>query len=144
MDDMTAEQRHMNMRKIRSADTKPELILRKLLWNNGYRYRKNWKELPGKPDIVLTKYRICIFVDSEYFHGKDWEMGKKQKVEEGNDPDYWVPKIEKNIERDKAVDAELHGLGWKVLRFWSREIIKDPESCLSVVKETIFEADVSN
>lgn len=79
MDVLTPEQRHRNMANIKSKDTSIELLLRKALWNKGYRYRKNYKSLPGKPDIVLTKYKIAIFCDSEFFHGKDWEM-KKEKL----------------------------------------------------------------
>lgn len=100
MDDMTLSQRRENMRKIRSTDTKPEIVLRKALWKKGYRYRKNLKTLPGKPDIVLTKYRICIFVDSEFFHGKDYLSDYKSKkykslkdqLEHSTNPDYWVKK----------------------------------------------------
>ena len=73
-DVLTKEQRHKNMKNIRSKDTSIELKLRKELWRRGYRYRKNYTELPGKPDIVLTKYKIAIFCDSEFFHGKDWEV----------------------------------------------------------------------
>lgn len=131
------------MKKIRSKDTKPEVVLRKMLWHEGFRYRKNWNKLPGKPDIVLTKQKICIFVDGEYFHGKDWEAGRKEKAESGNNPSYWVPKIERNIERDRNVEAQLHGLGWRVLRFWSRDVLKNPDGCVIVIKETIFEQDIS-
>ena len=74
LDNLSQEQRHKNIKNIRSHDTKIEVILRRALWNKGYRYRKNYKQLPGKPDIVLTKYRIAIFCDGEFFHGKDWEV----------------------------------------------------------------------
>lgn len=139
MDDMTPEQRRLNMQHIRSKDTKPEIILRKLLWHKGYRYRKNWNDLPGKPDIVITKYKICIFVDGEYFHGKDWENGKKEKVLEGNNPTYWVPKIERNMQRDKEVEENLKKFGWRVIRFWSRDVLKDPDSCLEIIEKIIKE-----
>lgn len=82
MDRLTKEQRHKNMKNIRSKDTSIELKLRKELWRRGYRYRKNYTELPGKPDIVLTKYKIAIFCDSEFFHGKDWEVLKPQLEKE--------------------------------------------------------------
>lgn len=82
MDRLTKEQRHKNMKNIRSKDTSIELKLRKELWRCGYRYRKNYTELPGKPDIVLTKYKIAIFCDSEFFHGKDWEVLKPQLEKE--------------------------------------------------------------
>ena len=81
-----------NMSKIHSKDTSIELCLRKALWHKGYRYRKNYKALPGSPDIVLTKYKIAIFCDSEFFHGKDWEY-LKLRLEKGNNPDYWIKKL---------------------------------------------------
>ena len=77
MDNLTPDQRKKNMQHIRSDNTKIETILRKALWDKGYRYRKNYKDLPGKPDIVLTKYKIAIFCDGEFFHGKDWEVLKR-------------------------------------------------------------------
>ena len=80
-----------NMRKIHSKDTSIELLLRKALWHKGYRYRKNYKALPGSPDIVLTKYKIAIFCDSEFFHGKDWEI-LKLRLEKGKNPDFWIKK----------------------------------------------------
>lgn len=138
MDDMTKEQRRRNMQKIRSKDTKAEVLLRKALWKKGYRYRKNWKRLPGCPDIVLTKQKICVFVDGEYFHGKDWDAGRKEKAEAGSNAAYWVPKIERNMERDKSADAELNGLGWTVLRFWSRDVVKDVDSCVNAIGEAVF------
>ncbi len=78
-----------NMRKIHSKDTSIEVQLRKALWHKGYRYRKNYKALPGSPDIVLTKYKIAIFCDSEFFHGKDWEI-LKLRLEKGKNPEYWI------------------------------------------------------
>lgn len=84
-----------NMSKIHSSDTSIEIRLRKALWHRGYRYRKNYKLLPGSPDIVLTKYKIAIFCDSEFFHGKDWEI-LKLRLEKGKNPDYWIKKIERD------------------------------------------------
>lgn len=80
MDVLTKEQRRKNMQSIRSKDTSIELALRKALWNQGYRYRKNYKKLPGKPDIALTRYKIAVFCDSEFFHGKDWDALKVRKI----------------------------------------------------------------
>lgn len=137
MDNLTPEQRHKSMSHIHSKDTKIELALRKTLWNNGYRYRKNYKKLPGSPDIVLTKYKIAIFCDSEFFHGKDWEV-KKPKTLAGNNPEFWVKKIERNMERDWENDKKLLFLGWTVIRFWGEDILKRPEECLTVIKEVIF------
>lgn len=83
-DVLTKEQRHKNMKNIRSKDTAIEIRLRKALWQKGYRYRKNYKELPGCPDIVLTKYKIAIFCDGEFFHGKDWEVLKPHLEQSNN------------------------------------------------------------
>ena len=94
-----------NMRKIHSKDTSIELLLRKALWHKGYRYRKNYKALPGSPDIVLTKYKIAIFCDSEFFHGKDWEI-LKLRLEKGKNPDFWIKKIERNRNRDYEKAAQ--------------------------------------
>ena len=106
MDNLTKEQRHRNMKNIKSKDTKIEVRLRKALWAKGYRYRKNDKKLPGKPDIVLSKYKIVIFCDSEFFHGKDWEV-LKPRLEKGTHPEYWVKKIENNRKRDEEINKEL-------------------------------------
>ena len=137
MDDMTPEQRHRNMSHIRSKDTDIEIKLRKALWHKGYRYRKNVKELPGTPDIVLTKYRIAIFCDSEFFHGKDWEK-LKIRLENGSNSVYWIKKIKRNIERDQETDSALQFREWTVLRFWGKDILKHTEECVKVVEETIF------
>lgn len=144
MDDLTKEQRHAVMSKIRSRDTKPEILLRKALWRQGIRYRKNFKDLPGKPDIAITRYRIAVFVDGEYFHGRGWEDGKKEKAEAGENASYWVPKIERNIKRDDGVDALLKGMGWTVIRFWSRDVLKDVDSCTEVINECIFSQKTSD
>ena len=138
MDNLTAEQRKKNMQHIRSDNTKIEAILRKALWNKGYRYRKNYTELPGKPDIVLTKYKIAIFCDGEFFHGKDWEV-LKPKLEKGNNSEYWVIKITRNRERDEEVNKKLLSMGWTVIRFWGNDIKKHTEDCVQVVEETVYE-----
>ena len=138
MDNLTAEQRKKNMQHIRSDNTKIEAILRKALWNKGYRYRKNYTELPGKPDIVLTKYKIAIFCDGEFFHGNDWEV-LKPKLEKGNNSEYWVKKITRNRERDEEVNKKLLSMGWTVIRFWGNDIKKHTEDCVQVVEETVYE-----
>lgn len=135
MDNLTKEQRLRNMRHIRSKDTKPEILLRKALWHKGYRYRKNWKALPGKPDIAITKHKIAVFCDGEFFHGKDFDIKKKPAT----NPGYWEAKITRNMKRDQKVDAELKGLGWRVVRFWGRDILADPDACVRAVEETIFD-----
>lgn len=138
MDKLTPEQRHKNMQNIRSKDTKIEIALRKALWHKGYRYRKNYKELPGHPDIVLTKYKIAIFCDSEFFHGKDWRV-LKSRLEKGNNSEYWIKKISRNRERDNEVNKQLLFQGWTVIRFWGKEILKNPEECVKAIEETIFD-----
>lgn len=138
MDRLTKEQRHKNMSNIKNKDTGIEIMLRKALWENGYRYRKNYKVLPGKPDIVLTKYRIVIFCDSEFFHGKDWDDLKKQ-LERGKNAEFWINKISKNRERDEEVNKQLFYQGWTVIRFWGKDIKKDVGQCVKAVEEAIFE-----
>ena len=139
MDNLTKEQRHKNMKNIKSKDTKIEVVLRKELWHRGYRYRKNYNELPGKPDIVLTKQKIVIFCDSEFFHGKDWEV-LKPRLEKGNNANYWLKKIERNITRDQEINQQLNFLGWTVVRFWGKEILNNTDECTKVIEETIFES----
>lgn len=142
MDDMTPAQRKRNMQHIRSKDTEIELLLRKALWNSGIRYRKHYDRLPGKPDIAITKYKIAIFCDGEFFHGKDWER-LKIKLVNSNNSEYWIKKIEKNIKRDQEVDASIRAMGWRVLRFWGKDIKKDINACLRVVGDTIHDSILS-
>ena len=142
MDTLTKEQRSKNMRNIKSKDTSIEMLLRKALWHKGYRYRKNYKQLPGKPDIALTKYKIAIFCDSEFFHGKDWEV-LKPHLEKGDNSEYWVKKITRNRERDDEINKQLLLAGWTVIRFWGKDIKRKTEECVKVIEETIFEMKVS-
>ena len=129
------------MQGIKSKNTKIEVILRKALWERGIRYRKNYDKLPGKPDIVLTKYKIAIFCDSEFFHGKDWEV-LKPRLEKGENSEFWVAKISRNRERDDEVNKRLLFMGWTVIRFWGDDIKKKTEECIRVIQETIFEIKV--
>lgn len=138
MDHLTRKQRHKNMKNIKSKDTSIEMILRKALWNKGYRYRKNDNSLPGKPDIVLPKYKIAVFCDSEFFHGKDWEILKPQ-LEKGKNGNFWIDKISKNRKRDDEVNKRLQFLGWTVIRFWGKDITKKTEECVRVIEEAIFD-----
>ena len=133
-DDLTPEQRRNNMQAIRSKDTTIELRLRKALWKHGVRYRKNYKELIGKPDIVITKYKIAVFCDSDYWHGYDWE-NRNQRIKSNRD--YWVPKIERNMERDREVTETLQNEGWLVLRFWEWQIRKHLDECVETVLQSI-------
>ena len=132
------EQISKNMSKIHSSDTSIELHLRKALWQKGYRYRKNYKARPGSPDIVLTKYKIAIFCDSEFFHGKDWEV-LKMRLEKGRNPEYWIKKIERNQVRDWESDKKLLYLGWTVIHFWGKDILKHTDECVRAVEEAIWD-----
>lgn len=135
MDNLTPEQRSRNMQAIKSTATKDEVRLAKALWKLGYRYRKNNKKIFGRPDITFAKYKVAIFVDSEFFHGKDWET---QQLRIKSNRDYWIPKIERNIQRDKEVNAFLISQNWTVLRFWSKDIEKNLEVCLAKIEGTIM------
>ncbi|MEM7484019.1 MAG: very short patch repair endonuclease [Bacteroidota bacterium] len=126
----TTPQRSKIMSKIRGKNTKPELAFRKALWAAGYRYRIDYKKLIGKPDIVLNKYKTTIFIDGEYWHGHNWEE-RKTKIKTNRE--FWIPKIERNIQRDKEVNRELKRLGYTVFRFWESEIKKNLETCLQKV-----------
>ena len=138
MDRLTREQRHKNMSNIKNKDTGIEVKLRKALWKKGYRYRKNYKKLPGKPDIVLPKYKLVVFCDSEFFHGKDWEDLHEQ-LKRGNNAEFWIKKISQNRIRDEEINKRLKFMGWTVIRFWGKDIKKDVEQCVKVIEETIFE-----
>ena len=131
MDNLTAEQRKKNMKSIKSEDTKAELLLRKALWHRGYRYYKNYKKLPGKPDIVFLKSRIVVFVDGEFWHGYEWEENKN-KIR--SNQEYWIPKIERNMQRDKEINRLLEEAGWTVLRFWSRDVLKRLDECIKKIE----------
>ena len=139
MDDLTREQRRKNMQHIRAKDTDIEVKLRKALWKKGYRYRKNVDSLPGKPDIVLTKYKIVIFCDGEFFHGKDWEI-LRPRLEKSNNSEYWIKKISRNRERDEEINKQLLFQGWTVIRFWGKDIQKNTEECVRVIEEAVFDS----
>lgn len=126
------------MQSIRSKDTRIEIILRKALWHKGIRYRKNYSKIPGKPDIAITKYRIAVFCDSEFFHGKDWEE-LKPRLLKGDNGEFWVKKIGRNREHDEEINRELSFLGWTVIRFWGTDIKKHLDDCVKVVEEAIFD-----
>lgn len=143
MDVLTKEQRRKNMQNIRSKDTQIEVLLRKALFSKGIRYRKNYEKLPGKPDIVLTKYKIAIFCDGEFFHGKDWEV-LKPRLKKSNNSEFWINKISKNRERDDEVNKKLLFMGWTVIRFWGTDIKKHTEDCVRVIEETIFDIAVED
>ena len=111
-----------------------ETKLAKALWHRGIRYRLNYRKLPGSPDIAITKYKIAIFVDGEFWHGKDWE-NRKHKIKSNRE--YWIEKIEENIDRDKKNDKKLDDLGWYVLHFWSKDIERRFDFCVESVIKTV-------
>lgn len=142
-DVLTPAQRRKNMQHIKSKDTKIEVILRKALWNKGIRYRKNYKALPGNPDIAITKYKIAIFCDGEFFHGKDWEV-LRPKLECSNNSEFWISKISKNRERDDETNKQLLFMGWTVIRFWGNDIKRNTDECMKVIEESIFDLSVGD
>ncbi len=123
----TTEDRSKLMSRIRGTNTKPEIALRKALWALGLRYRLNVKKLPGKPDIVIGKHKLAIFVDGEFWHGYDWNA-KKPKIK--SNAEYWVKKIEGNMARDQNNNEKLRSKGFLVLRFWEQELRKDIDGCV--------------
>ncbi|MDB2606912.1 very short patch repair endonuclease [Zobellia sp.] len=126
----TTPERSKIMSKIKGKNTKPELAFRKALYAKGYRYRIDYKKLIGKPDIALKKYKTVIFIDGEYWHGYNWEE-RKPKVKTNRE--FWIAKIERNIQRDQEVNEELERKGYKVFRFWEPEIKKDLDRCIGEV-----------
>ena len=136
MDRHTPEQRHKNMKAIKNKDSEIELLLRKELWNRGIRYRKNVRKVYGNPDIAFIGLKIAVFCDSEFWHGYDWE---NRKNDFKSNTEFWIPKIERNIERDKEVNERLRDEGWIVLRFWGKRIKKDVRGCADMIEEAIKE-----
>jgi DNA mismatch endonuclease, patch repair protein len=136
VDKLTKAQRQKNMKAIRGKDTSIEVALRKRLWELGYRYRKNYSKLPGKPDIVFIKKKVVIFCDSEFWHGKGF---MKERFEETENKEFWIKKIERNVERDISVNEQLADSGFYVLRFWSEEINKQPEKCIKRIIDALNE-----
>ena len=134
MDKLTPEQRKKCMRANKSKGTKPELALAKAMWALGLRYRKNSGSIFGKPDFSFKKYKVAVFVDGEFWHGKDWEQ---RKVEIKGNREFWIAKIERNIRRDMEVTGRLKAEGWTVLRFWSNDVVKNTICCAEKVKEIV-------
>ena len=133
MDVLTPEQRRKNMQHIKAADTSIEVKLRTALWREGLRYRKNYKKLPGKPDIVFLKPRVAVFCDSSFWHGR----GIESKKPVATNHDFWDQKIRRNIERDKEVSQQLTDMGWTVLRFWDTDINKRLNDCVQTVRKAL-------
>lgn len=122
------------MQAIRSSNTKAEILLAKALFSKGYRYRKNNKSVFGTPDLTFKKIKLAIFVDGEFWHGKDWE-NRKNNIE--TNKEYWIKKIESNIKRDIKVNDILLTQNWTVLRFWAKDIEKKLDYCVSKIENVI-------
>ena len=133
MDNLTKEQRRKNMQHIRSKDTSLELRLRKALWHEGIRYRKNYSVLPGKSDIAITRWKVAVFCDSSFWHGRDF--ANKKPV--GTNHEYWDAKIRRNMKRDEEVNSALRAMGWTILRFWDIEINHNLVACVTSVRDVI-------
>lgn len=131
--DSTPETRQ-RMAKIHLKNGKAETILAKRLWNSGVRYRKNYKKLPGSPDIAITTQKIAVFVDGEFWHGQNWAERKPRLK---SNREYWIEKIEENIARDKRNNEALAEMGWRVFRFWEKQVLKAPDSCAKTVLSEI-------
>ena len=134
VDHLTKEQRRKNMQAVKPKDSKIESRLGKALWTKGQRYRKNHKKIIGKPDITFVSLKIAVFCDSEFWHGKDWE---KRKHDIKSNRDFWLPKIERNIYRDKEVNRQLKKQGWTVIRIWGKDIEKHLDQCVDLIEQEI-------
>lgn len=132
----TREQISFNMRQVKNKDSQIEILLRKELWNRGIRYRKNVNSVFGHPDIAFIGKKIAVFVDSEFWHGFDWG---NRKYDIKSNRDFWISKIERNISRDREVNEYLEANGWRVFRFWGKEIKKDVKFCADIIEKAIKE-----
>lgn len=140
MDRLSPQQRHKNMASIRSKDTKPEKIVRRGLWKRGFRYRLNYKRLPGHPDLVLRKYRTCIFVNGCFWHGHmvdtlSFENSKCCKIPKTN-LEFWETKIRRNKERDIEEQHQLAAMGWHCLTVWECEL--KPKKCEQTLESIAY------
>ena len=134
MDKHTPEQRRKNMQAVKNKDSQIELLLRQELWSRGLRYRKNVSRIYGKPDIVFIGKKVAVFCDSEFWHGYNWEERKKDFK---SHQEFWIPKIERNMERDAEVTAKLESTGWTVIRFWGNEIKKNTAQCADIIEKAV-------
>ena len=128
-----ATSKRMSNVKLKNGDA--ETLLAKKLWHCGFRYRLNFKKLPGSPDIAILKYRIAVFIDGEFWHGYDWS-NKKPKLKRNRE--YWIEKIEENMARDLRNDQLLIQSGWTPIHFWEKEVMKNLPACVSEIEEIIF------
>ena len=141
-DVLTREQRRKNMQHIHAKDTKAEVMLRKALWRCGIHYRKNYKALPGKPDIAITKYRIAVFVDGDFWHAHGHEDNPGEQIQTNSA--FWSKKLKRNVERDKEVNQALLEMGWLVLRFWDSDVKKDRHACVKDIMQYLPKSSWQN
>lgn len=141
VDKLTRNQRRKNMQAVKSTGSKIETTLAKALWARGFRYRKNDKTVFGKPDLTFKRLKIAVFIDSEFWHGKDWEI---RKHDHKSNKAFWLAKIERNIERDKEVNLRLLIDGWVILRFWGADIKNNLRTCITKFEKKINEAKRKN
>lgn len=134
MDNHTPEQRRKNMRAIKSKGSKIEIALQKELWSRGIHYRKNDKTIFGHPDLSFKGKKIAVFVDSEFFHGYNWNIRKNDFK---SNQEFWISKIERNIQRDKEVNEHLKSEGWTVIRFWGNDIKNNVIGCADIVEKAV-------
>lgn len=132
----TEEQISYNMKRVKNKGSEIEILLQKELWSRGLRYRKNVKGITGKPDIAFIGKKIAVFCDSEFWHGYDWD-NKKQEIKSRRE--FWIPKIERNIQRDIEVNERLKNEGWTVLRFWGNDIKKNLTVCADKIEKAVKE-----
>lgn len=128
------------MALVKSKNTSFEMMLRRELWRRGLRYRANDKTIFGKPDVVFKGKKIAVFVDSEFWHGKDYPHGRNIPKENN---EYWVKKIEGNIARDKQVNQTLSENGWTVIRIWSKDLKKDVSGYADIIQKAVQARDLS-
>lgn len=134
------------MKAVKSKNTIPEISLRKALWVRGFRYRLHKKSLPGKPDLVFASRRVALFIDGDYWHGRQWkERGfdsLEAQMSRVNNPEYWIKKIRGNMERDKRVNRDLRNLGWTVIRVWESDLKKNPERVIKKITRKLESNDI--
>ena len=130
----TKEQISFNMKQVKNKDSKIEIALRKELWSRGLRYQKNVTSIFGKPDLVFKGKKVAVFCDSEFWHGYNWEERKKDFK---SHQEFWIPKIERNMERDREVTEKLEAEGWTVLRFWGKDIKKNLTECADAIEAAV-------
>ncbi|TBN03309.1 very short patch repair endonuclease [Hyunsoonleella flava] len=136
----TTKKRSKIMSKIRGKNTKPEMRFRRALWKSGVRYRVDCKSLPGKPDVSIKKYKLAVFIDGEFWHGYNWDERKPRLK---SNREFWIPKIERNMQRDREVNQQLKDMGFTIFRFWTHEIKNNLKTCINDVLMYLDTEDIN-